>query len=188
MDNCNNCFNFDFADAVIIRECIGNIKIGNVRTVQYGEEPSVSARLDGEKIALDFVLPLPEGCTAVDSAMSNYSTNPVSNNVLKSYIDENKSTFTKIFVDKAGKTEYSYSSGFSKFDFLICYASPTGSSAPMSSTVAVKYISDAGVNLEMQVADDAHYAKFVFHPNGFYSSGYSGSTAGKIYALYGVKI
>ena len=51
----NNHFSFEFADAVIVRESVGNVKIGNV---SEGEAASVDARCDSDgTIALDFTLP-----------------------------------------------------------------------------------------------------------------------------------
>lgn len=50
----NNQFSFEFADAVVLKECIGNIRIGNVSE----GEAAVSARYcDDGVIALDFSIP-----------------------------------------------------------------------------------------------------------------------------------
>lgn len=50
-------FEMEFADAVVIRECAGDIKVGSV-TVGSPDTASVSSRLDSDgKLALDFVVP-----------------------------------------------------------------------------------------------------------------------------------
>ncbi len=186
MDYSKESYVFDFAEAVIVREVVGNIRIGTVQTVEYGNKASVSVRKEGDILILDFILPLPAGTCVVDSSISATSKNPVSNRAVKEYIDRKK--VTKIFVDSAGKSAYTYTGSLSSFDFLICYANPAPSSSPMGSTVAVRYINDVSSNMEHQVADNNHFTVFVFHNGGFYTDSYSSSAGGRVYALYGVKL
>ncbi len=187
MENCNNHFDLDFSGAVVIREFIDNIKIGNVRAATYNEKPSVSARKNGEDVILDFVLPLPDGSLNVDRAMSVSSNNPVSNSVIKKYID-GKVSFTKIFSDDIGKTGYAYSGKLTDFDILICYASPSGLNSPLCYSIPISYCLEVKSPMELQVADNEAYTVFMFHPDGFYTEKYNGSAGGRVFGLYGVKI
>ncbi len=186
MDNCNNHFNFDFSEAVVIKERINNLEVGDVRAATYGEKPSVSARDDGETFTLDFVLPLPDGCLNVDSEMSDTSGNPVSNAAVKQYID-GKSNYTKIFSGSTGRTSYSYNGNLTDFDFLICYASPTSGNSPICLSIPITFCNEVKSPMELQVADNESYTVFMFHPTGFYTEKYSGSAGGKVFGLYGVK-
>lgn len=54
---CNDHLHFEFADAVVIRENVGNIAIGNVVTVDSDSEAKVSTRLGKKDVILDFEIP-----------------------------------------------------------------------------------------------------------------------------------
>lgn len=188
MENFNNNFNFDFSDAVVIKERINNVKIGDVRSATYGEKASVTARDDGENFFLDFVLPLPEGTWRIDSEMSSTSGNPVSNRVIKKYIDGGRSILTTIFADRNGKATYTSQDLLLGYDFLICYATPSGQNSPLCYTVPIRYLNDVGSPMELQVADNEVFTLFKFTKDGFSTVSTNGSEAGKILALYGVTI
>jgi hypothetical protein len=187
MENSNNNFNFDFSEAVVIKERINNLEIGNVRAATYGEKPSVTAREDDDIYALDFVLPLPDGCLNVDGEMSDTSTNPVSNAAVKDYIDSGKTTLTLIYANTVGKTAYSLNGLLEGYDLVICYASPSQEASPSCYCVPLRYIEDAYKSpMELQVSDNDAYTLFMLTRNGFYTEKHTGSTFGKIYAMYGV--
>ena len=186
MENFNNHFNFDFSEAVVIKERINNLRIGKVRSATYGEKPSVTARDDGEFYTFDFVLPIPDGSLNVDDQMSDTSMNPVSNATVKSYID-NKSNYTKIFSDSTGKSSYAYNGNLTDFDFLVCYASPSGSNSPMCQCIPITFCKEVKSPMELQVADNGSYTVFMFHETGFYTEKYSSTAGGRVFALYGVK-
>ncbi len=187
MENFNNHFNFDFSEAVVIRERINDIKIGDVRSVEYGEKPSVTARSENEEWNLDFVLPLPDGCFEVDSEMSDTSANPVSNASVKKYIDGSKPELKLIYANTTGKTAYSSHNMLAGYDLIICYATPSSSNDPSCYCVPLRYLEDAMTSpMALQVADNESYTVFMLTRNGFYTEDYKGDDCGKIYAMYGV--
>lgn len=183
MKNCSDHFVFDFADAVIIRESVGDICIGDVRAQQLGEEPSVSARIDGDKLSLDFVIP----ALFVDSEMSDTSVNPVSNSVIKKYVDEKRLVFDEIFADTAGRFAYQEQGRLTQYDLLICYASADPSGKPCCFPVPIKYYQTSSETMSIQVSDGSYYTVFTFNSQGCSSSGSSGAMPGRYYALYGIK-
>ena len=189
MDNYNNHFDFDFSDAVIIRERINNLEIGKVRAAYYGEKPSVSLREDnGDDDTLDFVLPLPDGCLNVDSEISDTSTNPVSNATLKRYVDESLPKVTLIYANTTGKTAYSAGDLLAGYDYLICYATPEAGKSYSCHFVPLRFLEDARTSpMELTVSDQNVKTSFMLTRNGFYTEDHTGSTSGKIYAMYGIK-
>lgn len=186
MDNELN-FDFDFSDAVIIRERINNLEIGKVRAATYGEKPSVTARDDGESYALDFVLPLPDGCFNVDSEMSDTSTNPASNAAVKEYVDNSKTVLHKVFASNSGYQSWSQADLFAGYDLLICYACPEAGKDPSCFCIPIRFLEDTLTSpMAVHVGNCDVYTNFMFTRNGFYIDGHTGASYGRVYAAYGV--
>ena len=83
MNYSDNHFSFDCADAVVIRERIGNLLHG---TVAVGESPKVTLRREEENYYLDFVLAAPIE-PVIDTALDEQSGNPVANAVIHAALD-----------------------------------------------------------------------------------------------------
>ena len=189
MDNYNNHFEFDFSEAVVIKERINNLEIGKVRAAYYGEKPSVSLReTDGDDYTLDFVLPLPDGCLNVDSEISDTSTNPVSNAAIKEYVDGSVPTVTVVYANTTGKTAYSITNSLEGYDFIVCYAAPEHGKSYSCYCVPLRFLEDSHSSpMELTVSDGDLKTTFMLTRNGFYTSGHTGETIGRIYAIYGIK-
>ncbi len=186
MDN-NLIFDFDFSEAVVIRERINNLEIGEVRAATYGEKPSVTARDDGDNYTLDFVLPLPDGTFNIDSEISDTSTNPVSNAAVKEYVDNSKTTLHPIYTSTSGCSSWSEPDLFAGYDLLICYACSANGNPPSCYCIPLRYLEDTlSSPMAVQVADNDVYTTFMFTRNGFYIDKYTGSATGRVCAIYGV--
>lgn len=83
MNYSDNHFSFDCADAVVIRERIGNLLLG---AVTVGESPQVTLRREGESYYLDFVLAAPIE-PVIDTALDGQSGNPVANAAIHAALD-----------------------------------------------------------------------------------------------------
>ncbi len=183
MKNCNDHFVFDFADAVVIRESVGDICIGEVRSPQGGENPSVTARVDGDKLALDFVIP----AVFVDNEISDKSNNPVSNAAVKNYIDGKCSVFTEIFADTTGCFSFEQNGCFNGYDLIICLATAWPAGIPSCFTVPINYCKSTSTDIRIMVTDNTDYTVYNFNYDGCSSVSNSGEYPGRIYALYGIK-
>ncbi len=188
MDNYNNSFDFDFSEAVVIRDRMKDIEIGDVRAATYGEKPSVVSHEKEDGYTLDFVLPLPDGTFNVDSEMSDTSTNPVSNATVKEYVDKGKPSITMIFANNTGKTGKSSKDLLANYDLIICYASPSKEGSRGCYCIPIRFLEDTSTSpMPVLISDNEYYSVFMFTRNGFYIEDYNASECGLIYALYGVK-
>ncbi len=128
------------------------------------------------------------GSYSVDSQMSDISMNPVSNAVIKRYVDSTKAKITTIFATPEGKHAHSSAYLFSEYDFLIFYASSYYTSTPSCHCVPIRYLKDAGLEtMTIKVADNDVYTEYTFTQHGFYIETPYNDTRGKVFALYGVK-
>jgi len=87
---CNKPFRFAFADAVVLREKLHTIGVGNVTTGEPGSDVKVTIRRDGDTYYFDFEIPRGQDgiVTVPDGAISDTSQNTVENRVIKAYVDE----------------------------------------------------------------------------------------------------
>lgn len=183
MKNCNDHFVFDFADAVVIRESAGDIRVGEVRAPKGGESPSVTARLDGDKLALDFVIPF----MFVDNEVSDTSTNAISNSAIKKYVDGKCPGLTKIYANAAGRFDFTEAGCFADYDVLVCCMNASPVSQITAFAVPIRYVRDVNENLNIMVSDQECYTVFTFNNDGCTCKSYTGMNAGRIYAIYGIK-
>ena len=86
----NKPFRFAFADAVILKEKLHTIGVGNVTTGEPGSDVKVTLRRSGDTFVFDFVIPRGQDgiITIPDGAISDTSQNTVENRVIKAYVDE----------------------------------------------------------------------------------------------------
>ena len=174
-------------DTVIVKESNFNLYIGNVTFVEYGKQPTVTSRRDGDKLYLDFVMPISKGGVVVDGAMSDTSTNPVQNGVIKAYVDGGRGKFDRLVFDEEGLESYTSSNCFKNYDLLFCRANTDGVGVPMDISVIRKVIDEKG-STSVQLDDGRSCSVFTFHNSGFYVTDYSAESSGRIYAVYGVKL
>ncbi len=183
----NMHFNFDLVDTVIVRESNYNLHVGHVVYVEYGTHPIITSRRVGDKLYLDFAMPIAKGGVVVDNAISNSSTNPVQNHVVKAYIDENKSVFKKLLYNAEGVSSYTSAGCFADYDLLVCRGNTDGIGVPMDFTVLLRLKEETDGQTTVQLDDGRFYNEFVFTDNGFYTSNYTGESSGRIFAVYGIK-
>lgn len=183
MKNCNDHFVFDFADAVVIRESVGDICVGEVRAPQGEENPSVTARVDGDKLALDFVIPF----MFVDDEVSDTSNNAVGNAAVKKYIDGKCPVFKEIFADISGRFSFEKNGSLAEYDLLICLASAWSGGSPTCFPVPIKYCSNIQSYLDILVSDENNYTTFRFTYDGCTSVNQNSEYPGRFYGLYGIK-
>ncbi len=126
---------------------------------------------------------------SVDGEMSDISLNPVSNAVIKKYVDENKSRLVALYANENGTDIYARIDAFLGHDFIVFYASASESSYPSAHSVPVRYLHDApSERLPLRVADNDAYTDYIFTDHGVCIEKSSGDARGKIYGIYGVKI
>jgi hypothetical protein len=101
---CNKPFRFAFADAVVLKEELHAIGVGNVTTGEPGSDVKVTLRRDGNTFVFDFVIPRGQDGfgTNPDGAISETSQNAVENRVIKAYVDEAVSQLQDMLQEEIG--------------------------------------------------------------------------------------
>ncbi len=95
MNPIDNCFRFQFAESVILKESLG-AEIGTVTTKEPDSEAEVSISKNENTYVFNFGIPKGKNGKdgenpVIDSEMSDSSENAVKNSVIKEYVDEKSS-------------------------------------------------------------------------------------------------
>jgi len=129
---CNKPFRFAFADAVVLREKLHTIGVGNVTTGEPGSDVKVTIRRDGDTYYFDFEIPRGQDgiVTVPDGAISDTSQNTVENRVIKAYVDEAVSQLQEemdyLTADMEELADYTQTLGFvERIEMTALHASET---------------------------------------------------------------
>ena len=183
----NMHFNFDLVDTVIVRESNYDLHIGDIQYVDNLQQPSITTRREGDKLYLDFIMPIAKGGIVVDRFVSASSSNPIQNNSIKSYVDGNKPLFWKEFFDVNGQSSYEEEGCFKDYQLLFCRGKAHDAGVETDFTVILRYTAYVEGKTSVRLSDGSVYSDFAFDDNGFTLTGYNGETPGKIVAVFGLR-
>ena len=126
-----------------------SIKIGTVTTGAAGSNASVTNSGTASNVVLDFTLPRGEdgadGDIVVDTAMSDTSTNPVQNKVIKAELDKKMAKTDKIYEANLGWGGRHIANGFSPVDAgMIPELGANRFAFGNAAGITIEYSTDAG--------------------------------------------
>lgn len=148
-----------------------SIKIGTVTTGAAGSNASVTNSGTASNVVLDFTLPRGEdgadGGIVVDTAMSDTSTNPVQNKVIKAELDKKMAKTDKIYEANLGWGGRHIANGFSPVDAsMIPELGANRLAFGNAAGITIEYSTDAGNTwLDYGSSDTAKTALFTTGSN-----------------------
>lgn len=154
-----------------------SIRIGTVTTGAAGSNASVTNSGTASDVVLDFTLPRgndgKDGGITVDSKLSNTSTNPVQNKVIKAELDNKMAKGAKIYEAKLAWGGRNIADGYSPTDAgMIAELGANRFEFGKIEGVTVEYSEDAGATWNKYSAeDDALKSLFSVMTNSFYAGG-----------------
>lgn len=140
-----------------------SIKIGTVTTGAAGSNASVTNSGTASNVVLDFTLPRGEdGGIVVDTAMSDTSTNPVQNKVIKAELDKKMAKTDKIYEANLEWGGRSIANGYSPIDAaMISELGANRFAFGNAAGITVEYSVDAGETwIEYPLKDNEKVALF----------------------------